>query len=432
MPIRRASVILALFTLVGTQVPFVLPASAQTPMDYKQRSAAWSVFGYDPGPDFVAYDPKYRDKISQYKDQLEELRLQMFKEASAGRKTTCSRQVYVELKWLIQNTARYDQIEKRMQDLQALLAQPKDPMEGSDQSPVDGSFNPCNQLWFYKVDVACDNLVVMQYLSQKPQYPLRFLDQINSPAKYKAYMDSLLISDVGTTGVNNAFELNLAGTDLVRLILGTLPSGYKFDPELKDTVLDYLDNKWQDPQTGYWGPWYRTKDGTIRKTADMSATFHIIHYRQGKVNHWPEIIKTTFAMKDLEWPYGWLQEGQMSDHHNYDVVTVFHYGWKYMTPGQKSEAKTQIQRMLDFCLTKSLRPDGSFNLNDEDTIGESFEFPCLFLYEIGFFNKENRYWTTQNFPQAHQIAQRIDKKIKQLKLDDPESVVAQIIVESAD
>jgi hypothetical protein len=319
-----------------------------------------------------------------------------------------------------------------MSDLRAMLALPADPTEPPGQSPEDGSFSPCNRLWFYKLDAACDKLVVMQYTGEKPRYPLRFLDRINSPKAYRAYMDRLLVSDVRHTGEDTRFEENLAGTDLVRLILGTLPSGYTFDPRLKATVLDYLDNKWQDPETGFWGCWYRTSTGSIRKAADLSMTFHIIHYRSGHVHRWKQILETTFAMKDLQWPYGWLQEGSMSDHHNYDVASIFHYGWDQMTPDQRNAARVDIQSMLDHCLKDSLRPDGSFNLADEGTIGESFEFPCLFLYEVGFFNKQNRFWTTQSFPEAHAIAERIDQKITDLKLDDPESQVAQLIVETAD
>jgi hypothetical protein len=418
-----ATALLSTFTHAQTSPPQVSPRS---------RSEAWSVFGYDPSADFRAFDPQYRDKINRYKDELERLRQEMFHQASAGRKTPCARQVYVEAKWLIQYTADFDRIDKRLQALRDLLKQPHDPPEAKEQSPIDGSFNPCNQAWFYKLDAACDKLVVMQYLDAKPKYPLRFLDQINSPDRYRAYMDRLLVADVSKTGEDTRFELNIAGTDLVRLILGTLPSGYTFHPQLKAVMLDYLDNKWQDPQTGFWGCRYKTRDGSIRKTADMSTTFHIVHYRDGKVGRWPRIIATLFAMKNLEWPFGWLQDGQMSDHHNYDVVTLFHYGWSAMTPQQKTQARAEIRKMLDFCLTKSLRPDGSFNLNDEDTIGESYAFPCQFLYEIGFFHKENRFWTQETFPQAKAIARRIAGKIKALKLDDPETQVAQLIVESAD
>lgn len=395
------------------------------------RAEKLAVFGYDTSADFRAFDPQYRQKINVYKDELETLRQEMFQQAGKGRKTPCCRQIFVEAHWLIQYTAQYSRIEQRLKDLRTMLAQASDPEDAKAQSPTDGSFTPCAQEWFYKLDTACDRLVIMQYFDSLPKYPLKFLDKINSPERFRAYMDRLLTADIPKTGEDTRFELNIGGTDLTRLILESLPSGYKFDPALKPALLDYLDNRWQDPKTGFWGGWHKTSGGT-RKTADISTTFHIAHYREGKIKRWPQIINTLFAMKDLEWPHGWLQEGKMSDHHNYDIVTLFHYGWNSMSASQQAQAKVEIRKMLDFCLTQSLRPDGSFNLNDEGTIGESFEFPCLFLHEIGFFSKENRFWTTEQFPQAKEIAKRIAAKIKALKLDDPETAVAQLIVESAD
>lgn len=423
------------FPLLSATIALVLlPLSvrAQTGGTAPQsRSEKWGVFGYDPAPDFRKFDPHYRDRINKYKDELESLRQEMFRMASKGRKTTCSRQIYVEVNWLIHYTAQYERIEERLKALKVMLAQPSEPKEAKEQSPADGSFNACAQEWFYKLDATCDRLVVMQYFDAKPKYPLRFLDKINSPERFRTYMDRLLIADVAHTGEDTRYELNIGGTDLTRLILGFLPSNYTFNPQLKPALLDYLDNRWQDPKTGFWGGWYRTSNG-IRKTADISTTFHIAHFREGKIRRWPELIHTLLAMRDLEWPYGWLQEGQMSDHHNYDVVTLFRFGWKSMTPEQQVAAKAEIRKMLDFCLTRSLRADGSFNLNDEGTLGESFEFPCMFLDAIGFFNKENRFWTQESFPQAHAIAKRIAAKIKELNSDDPEMEVARLIVESAD
>jgi len=395
------------------------------------RSEAWGVYGYDPSSDFRSFAPDYRDRINRYKDEIEKLRHEVYDQAKRGRKTKACRQILVEAHWLTQYTADFVKIEKRIADLKEMLAKPADPSDADKQSPDDGSFNRYAQEWFYKVDSACDKLVVMQFMETKPAYPLRFLDRINSPEKLRSYLDSRLISDVRKTGVDTRFELNLCGSDLVRLITGSLPSGYQFHPKLKDVMLDYLDNRWQDPKTGFWGCWYQTPSG-IRKTADMSNTFHIVHYREGQVKHWPEIIKTLLAMRNLEWPYGWLQEGRMSDHHNYDIAALFHYGWASMSKDQRVIASREIERMMAFCLKESLRPDGSFNLNDELTIGESFQFPVLFLYEIGYFNKENRFWTKREFPEAKAVADRIAKKIKELKLDDPESQTALLILQHPD
>jgi len=249
----------------------VLGRTQQSSAPLQTRADKQNVFGYDSAPDFRKFDPQYRDKVNKYKDELEVLRQDMFRKASAGRKTPCSRQIYVEVNWLIHNTAQYDRIRERLQALKTMLAQPTEPSDAKEQSAKDGSFNAYSQEWFYKLDATCDRLVVMQYFDAKPKYPLRFLDKINSPAQFRAYMDRLLTADVPHTGEDTRTELNLGGTDLVRLILGTLPSGYPFHPQLKTTVLEYLDDKWQDPKTGFWGTWYKT-DAGLRKTADMSTT----------------------------------------------------------------------------------------------------------------------------------------------------------------
>ena len=65
--------IFAVITLSAIPL-FAPPVRAQSLVSSAQRSAAWSAYGYDPAPDFIAYDPQYRDKISRYKDQLESLR----------------------------------------------------------------------------------------------------------------------------------------------------------------------------------------------------------------------------------------------------------------------------------------------------------------------------------------------------------------------
>jgi hypothetical protein len=39
------------------------------------------------------------------------------------------------------------------------------------------------------------------------------------------------------------------------------------------------------------------------------------------------MMSTLIAMKDNEYPFGWLEEGVPSNHHNYDVVRLFRVGW---------------------------------------------------------------------------------------------------------
>ena len=144
------------------------------------------------------------------------------------------------------------------------------------------------------------------------------------------------------------------------------------------------------------------------------------------------IMKILLAMKDLEFPYGWLQEGKYSNHHDLDIVKLFRYAWPTASASQKPEAKKAIRKMMAHCLKETLRSDGSFNMEDMSTVGESFVFPVQFLSEIGYFHREARFWTNESFPEAHALARKIAKKIREMGLDDPESLTALYLLDSAD
>ena len=123
----------------------------------------------------------------------------------------------------------------------------------------------------------------------------------------------------------------------------------------------------------------------MRKTADLSVTFHIVSYRPDSIQHIPEMIQTLLGMKNEEFPFGWMQEGVFSNHHNYDVVRLLRVGWPVMSEAQRSEARIAMRQMLHFCLDETLNPDGSFKMMDEDTVGSSFLFPVSLLNELGYF-----------------------------------------------
>jgi hypothetical protein len=386
-------------------------------------------FGYDARPDFAAFDPHYRHMHDRFSKELDVLQADMIRQQRSGRKTFCSRQIFLECRWLVYHTADYQKTQQRLDDLRRVLAAGADPYERV-QVESDGSFAPCCNAWWLRMDMSCDELITMGMKWQEPKYPLKLLDKINSPQKLTAYLDSLLISDIRKTGVNNALELNMAAADLQRFILfdGTLkeiPTKFEFDPGLKKTLLDYEDNKWQDPKTGFWGAWFKTADGSIVKACDLSTTFHLVKYRDGvgnDIQRWPELIATTLAMKDGRFPYGWLEEGQyMSNHHNVDLVTLWRLGWSHARPQQREQIAGAISQMLDFCLHQSLQPDGSFKSPEEDTLSSAFYFGVSFLREIGYFSKSNRFWTDRQFPESEQVRKRMLDRMEALRLDDSEA-----------
>jgi hypothetical protein len=415
MPLRRLwpCLVAACVVLQG--------AEPNQPFSASQRGASRNIFGYDSTPDFIRFDPEFRQKHARYADELRNLQLELARQTSKGRATPCSRQIFLEARWLVFYSAHWDRIEQRLRDLREMLNGPADPSDSRTQIESDGSYDHCSQAWFLKLDSTIEEVEDRGERGEQPMHPLKLLDQINSPEKLKAYLDSLLVSDVAKTGIDNRFELNIAITAIERFIVGHVGQVYTFAPGLKEALFAYEDNVWQDPESGFFGGWYRLPDGSIRKTADLSMTFHIVSYRRDTIQRVPQMMRTLIAMKDQEYPFGWRQEGQRSNHHNYDVVRLFRVGWPQMDKMQRELACAEMRGMMDFCLNETMNPDGSFKMMDEDTVGSSFLFPISLLNELGYFRPSLRFWTWQSFPDAKKVADRVEARIKAMGLTDTES-----------
>jgi hypothetical protein len=133
-------------------------------------------------------------------------------------------------------------------------------------------------------------------------------------------------------------------------------------------------------------------------------------------------------MKELEYPYGLLEDGRMVNHHNYDAAVLFRYGWRHAEPAQKEEIRSQVSRMLDYCLGESLAPDGSFSTYAEDSLGAAFYFGVALLESVGYFSKHNRFWTDREVPEAPRHRDLILNRLNALGLDDPEALWAKWIL----
>ncbi|MFA4973047.1 MAG: hypothetical protein WC683_10555 [bacterium] len=371
---------------------------------------------YDLNADFYAFDKDRSATIRRFEPAMSEAQRAISRSEVSGRPMPCSRQILLETRWLADSTSDYERLRRRMDELRRSLRKPNQGF-ADEQAPSDGSWGRCFEEWFLKFNTSVDFIRELQEEGRTPAHRTSFLDRINSPESLSTYLHSLLISDITATGKDSAKELNYAATGLLRLLLNGAPADYPYHPSLKDALLRFIDDEWQNSDTGYWGEWY-LRVGEPVKTDHLSTTFHIISYRKGDVRRWKKIIDTTLAIKGLEYPFGWLEHGGYSNHHNYDVVKIFRYGWPHMNRRQQATARDELRAMIRWCLQSSLKPDGSFVMSRTGPIGESFYFGVAFLNEVGYFERARRFWTDEEFHGVDDVRAAILRKIDSIKYGD--------------
>ena len=376
----------------------VLPVWAQTNSVAGTNSIAWLVpqvvrdINRIKIQQFSAFDPHYEADKSNYLAHFRPAAKRIFAKENSGGDVRCANQIYVELLWLISSTADFKRMNERLEDMELMLASATNAVSNSDSAPE------CVSEWWEHFDWAYG------HVKRDEPIPPDILDKINSPEKLTAYLTPLSISDISRTGRDNWWQFNMSMADLIRWVIRDRPND--FDPRLKKTLMALV-FRLQDPETGYWGQRY-VINGRKQFVPDLSTTFHIVSYLNGKVPHLDKIVATTLGTKDLNSPVGWLWKGQNYDHNNMDVLFLLRFGWPVASAEQKKAIAAGIQSMLNRCLTETLQPDGSFKISEGDvSIEEATYFGVDFLYNAGYFNKSKRFWTDQDFPQAEAARQRI-------------------------
>jgi hypothetical protein len=298
-----------------------------------------------------------------------------------------------------------------------------------------------------KLEATALALIELEMMGEAPKFAVKLPPPFDTPLAAFEHFRDLLVSDIARTGVDHRGELG--GTTTIASLT-----------YFKNYLQSYLNNEveglprneggagaktqeytqefsrlvqaWQDPATGYWGPSYWS-DGHLYKCADLSYTFHIISYRRGNVDHWPEIVETTMAIENEPYPFGWKHEGSYVNHNNYDVAKIFRYGWPHMSPEQKRRAASKIRDMLHWTLNSSLQDDGSFQTVPAffSSVGAEFYFGVSFLQTIGFWDESKRFWSRESFPEANAVCTRIKTRLVAMALKTHESNTALTHLENA-
>jgi hypothetical protein len=324
-----------------------------------------------------------------------------------GEDTSFGRAALDEAEWRIKctndNVAAANAVAKL-----TLALQSKDPPNAFMQDD-QGSFAPGTEVWFIKLQCSTDQLLARQW--PWIRQPI-FLERINDPVRMVSYLEDHCWSDVARCGRDNRKELNEAISVIARVVMRGGQAGYLSAPGFIPAFEAFI-RGWQDPNTGFFGMTYVQQDWQEVRTADLSLTFHIVRYVPHLIRWWPQLIDTLLEMRSRQYPQGWISGGKMTDHNNYDVVELFHRGWRHMRPDQRKLAAEAVEEMFDWCLHYSISPNGEISKPDQgDPIADSYYFAAAFLDTVGFFDTTKKFWTDKPLPNPTAIKSGMEAQLK--------------------
>jgi hypothetical protein len=356
-----------------------------------------------------------RDKrLKKFDPTIKPIIKEINRKQAAGEAMQYSMHMYREIRWRLNFTPDTAATRKRIDDLFKSISQPELQKLASVQQASDGSWGAGISIWFLKLYYSVDKL---QDSNLQLKFPLLFLDQINSPEKLIASLDSDLYNNFTKTAIFNREELDETFSAVARL-LNKSQKVYAFHSGLDSALRDYVNN-WQNPESGCWGQWMVDRHGEIWKMDDVGITFHVVSDLHGQVSHTDLIAKRLLELDHIDFPAGIRFNGDYNNHLNWDAVKIFRYAWPFLDEAIRRKVRLEISHMLNWCLTESYQPDGSFKISDlDDTMGDAYRYGVAFLSETGYFNTKNCFWTDQNFTEAKEVRDHIKSKLLSIGLNE--------------
>jgi hypothetical protein len=368
--------------------------------------------GWSPQRAIAMYFPAMADLFRTVQPEVRAIEARLEGDEARGLDTSCLHQVLRELRWRFEYTADAAAASATLERMRALAALPALPSAAAQDD--EGSYGACTGVWFLKLDASVDHLLARDFAGRPP----RFLDRVNDPDRLRHYLEGLLVSRLAEEGIDHRKELNFATADLVRLILWRRPANYPWDPRLEAVIRRFVAD-WQDPVTGFFGATY-VIDRERFRTTDLSLTFHMARYLEGRIGYWPELVDTLFAIRDARYPNGWLDDEGMTSHNNYDVATLFQLGWPAMREDQRRRARTELDRLVGWCLATAIAADGAVVARAKsESLTEGYYFTIAFLDTVGYFDPAKRFWTDRAFPEMPALRTRLERQVAQLHQGDP-------------
>jgi hypothetical protein len=348
------------------------------------------------------------------KPEIRKFEARLDQEETAGKDTASWRLTLRELRWRLEYTADAAAIAATYDRLHAAISVLSLPDTAARGGNGNGGFG--TDVWFLQLDALADQMLAADF-DNRGELP-SFLDRVNHPCRLKDYLEGLQVSRPVEDGIDRRKELNFATAALVRLILRRRPGNYFWNPRLEIVLRQFL-AAWQDPVSGFFGADYLIGSSRLR-TVDLSLTFHMARYLEGRIEYWPQLIDTLFGMRGHRYPHGWLDETGMTCHNNYDVAVLLQLGWLHMRADQRRCAREELGRLLDWCLTAAVAPDGGLLARAVgESVPESYYFAVAFLDTVGYFDPATRFWSDRSYPDAPELRAGIERHLQMLPLGDP-------------
>ena len=367
--------------------------------------------------DFANIPTARQQRLDLLNPALRPLVREIDRRQAAGEDMHYSMHIYREIRWRLNFTPDIAGTRAEIDLLRQSLATKDRQKLAREQQASDGSWGMGIDAWYLRLYYSVEDV---RGCHAPPRYPLAFLDRIDSPEKLSAQLDADLHDDFTRTGVFNREETDETFSAVARLLFASTPAScYVFDSRLRGALRAFV-RRWQNPATGCGGQWLVDREGKIWKMDDMAMTFHVVSDLRGDVDYKDRIARRLLQLDRVNFPAGILFDGHYENHLNWDAVKIFRMAWPTLDETTRQEARAEIARMLEWCLTRSYQPEGSFRVSElDDTPGDAFRYGIWFLQESGYFQRRDRFWTDREFPDADRVRRRIEARLQKIGLNDP-------------
>ncbi|MCX6238545.1 MAG: hypothetical protein NTY07_13465 [Bacteroidia bacterium] len=238
------------------------------------------------------------------------------------------------------------------------------------------------------------------------KYPLKFLDEINTPEKLTAFLDD--VSYVGWLAskfpqttfhfARNILGEALPGSTLERTNL------YKFSPEWKHAMLKWMYD-FQDTTTGLWGPKNRRTNKLTK--FDLNNTASILNdfrdndgndlYKEFPLKYQDKLFRSSIEQLSDPFP----GKDDLDEIHEWNlrqtkgIKMLLRNLWKDASDENKRNAERIISRQIDLCFEKYyVKNDGAFSYYPDAKHASGDGSTNLIFRSIGAFSysKQKKLW----------------------------------------